>query len=97
MPAHATYDYAVIRVVPRVEREIEADACLDEILYLGIRLRTRKVCVELDEDDLGHRQAERARDFAGDELRDQRLRPLARAAEFQHVHALIVGLDDRGQ
>ena len=38
-----------------------------------------------------------ARDLAGDELGDQRLRSLPGAAELEHVHAVVVGLDDRGQ
>ena len=45
----------------------------------------------------GTGKIERARDLAGDELGDQRLRALSRAAELQHVHALVVGFDDRGQ
>ena len=38
-----------------------------------------------------------ARDLAGDELGDQRARPLPGAAELEDVEAVVVGLDDRRQ
>ena len=50
--------------------------------------------VELDQHELGHRQAERAGQLPGHDLRRQRLRTLARAAELEDVEAVVVGLDD---
>ena len=47
--------------------------------------------------ELGHRQAERARQLAGDHLGDERLRALAGAAELHDVQAVVVGLDEAGQ
>ena len=63
----------------------------------GIRLGPRQVRIELGEHDLRHRQAQRPRDLPGDQLRDQRPRALAGAAELQHVHPVVVRLDDGGQ
>ena len=53
--------------------------------------------VELDADELGDRQAERAGQRARHDLRDERLRPLSRAVELQHVEAVVVRLDQGGQ
>ena len=80
-----------------VERQVQAGAVVDQRVDLGVGLGARQVGIELGEDDLRHRQAERPRDLAGDELGDQRLRALAGAAELQHVQPVVVGLDDRRQ
>ena len=48
-------------------------------------------------DELGHGKPERARELAGDHLRDERLRPLPRAAELEDVEPVVVRLDERGQ
>ena len=53
--------------------------------------------VELGQRELGGAQAQPPGQLAADDLRHQRQRPLAGAAELQHVGAEVVGLDDRGQ
>ncbi len=45
----------------------------------------------------GVRRPEPPGQLAADDLRYQRERPLAGAAELEHVGAQVVGLDDRGQ
>jgi len=80
-----------------VEREVEPLALPQQILNLRIALGHRHPRVEIDEDDLGNRESENARDLPGDELRDERFRALSGAAELQHVRAAVVARDDRGQ
>ena len=53
--------------------------------------------VEVDEHQLRDRQPEPAGQLAGHDLRRQRLRPLPRAAELEHVQPVVVGLHERGQ
>jgi hypothetical protein len=60
-------------------------------------VRSGEVRVELDEHDLGNGQLRRPGNLPGDELCDECLRSLACAAEFQHIHAIIVGFDDGRQ
>ena len=50
-----------------VEREVEAAARADQVLDFRVGLGAREVGIELDEDDLRHRQAKRARELARDE------------------------------
>ncbi len=87
-----------------VEREVERRRAIaqlgagaDQVLDLGVGLGARQVGVDQGEDDLGNRQAGGARQLAGDELGDQCARPLAGAAELEHVEAIVVALDDRRQ
>ena len=42
----------------------------------------------------GTEQAEPARQFAGDDLGDERVHALSRAAELRHVDAVVGGLDE---
>src|SRR5262249_27360557 len=69
----------------------------DQVLDFGIGLGACQFRIELNEYDLGNGQVERARDFARDQFRDQRLRALAGAAKLEHVQAVVVGLDHRRQ
>jgi len=87
-----------------VERQVEAAAAVvgagagpDQVLDLGVGLGAREVGVDRREDDLRHRQAERAADLAGDELGDERARSLPGAAELEDVEAVVVAFDDRRQ
>ena len=80
-----------------VQRQVEAGAGADEVLDLGIGFGAGEFGVELREHQLGHRQAEHARQLAGHQFRDQRAAALPRAAELQHVQAVVVGLDDGGE
>src|SRR5205807_9766767 len=61
------------------------------------RLRLGHARVEVDLHDLRHAQPELAPDLSRHELRDQRPRPLSRAAELQHIGAVVVSFDDRRQ
>ncbi len=45
-------------------------------------------------DELGHEQAEPARELADDHLGDERPQALAGAAELDHVQPVVVGLDE---
>ncbi len=80
-----------------IERQVEPRAGADQILDLRVGLGAREVGVELDEDDRGDRERRGARDFPRHELRNERLGTLARAAELEHVEALVVRLDDGGK
>ena len=77
--------------------EVRARAREQQVLDLGVRLGAADRRVELDEHELGHGQPERAGELAGDDLRDERLRPLPGTAELEDVEAVVVGLDERGQ
>ena len=55
------------------------------------------VGIELDDRELGHGEAERAGELAGDDLRHERLASLPGAAELEHVEAVVVSLDDGRQ
>jgi hypothetical protein len=80
-----------------VECEVETDALAQEVLNFGIGLGLRQPLVDDGEDDLRDAQAEEAGQLAGDQLGDQRLHSLARAAELDDVRAVVVALDDRRQ
>jgi hypothetical protein len=69
----------------------------DQVLDLGVGLGARELGIELEPHQLGHREAERARELAAHHLGDERLRPLPGAAELAHVHAVVVGLDEPRQ
>ena len=80
-----------------IEREIESAAGANQRENFRVGLGARQVGVELGEDEIRHRQLQRPRDLAGDELRDERPRPLPRPAKLQHVEPVVVGFDDGGQ
>ena len=94
MHDHFTYDYAIVRVVPKVERE--------EFVNVGVIVSCQQLDllvarIELDEHDFGDGQPGSAGELSREQLRGERLRPLSRAAEFEHIHTVVVGFDDRGQ
>ncbi len=68
-----------------------------QVLDLLVRLPLAEARVEVDGHQSGHGQSEPPPELAADDLGDQRLRPLARAAELDDVQAVVVGLDDRRQ
>ena len=80
-----------------VERQIAPGAIVDERMDLGIGLGPRQVHIEVREHDLRHLQSERARNLPRHQLRDQRPRPLPRAAELQDIQPVVVGFDDGGK
>jgi hypothetical protein len=80
-----------------VDTEVQATACEQQVLDLGIGLGATDRGVELDQDELGHGKPERAGELADDDLRDERLRPLPGAAELKDVEPVVVRLDERGQ
>ena len=85
------------RAGQEVHAEVRASAGLDELLDLGVGLGAAERGIEVDEDELGDGQAERAGQLPGDDLRHERLDALPRAAELHHVHAVVVGLHDPRQ
>ena len=80
-----------------VEPEVEAAAALDEVLQLLVGFGVAEAAVDVDRDELGHRQPERPADLAGEPLGDERARTLAGAAELHDVQAVVVGLDEARQ
>ena len=81
----------------KVDAEVQALARHEQILDLGIRLGATECRVELDEREPRDEQPERARELAGDDLGEERLAALSRAAKLEDVEAVVVGLDERGQ
>lgn len=79
-----------------VEAQVQARAAVEGVEDLRVRLGRGERTVELDEDDLGHREAHCPRDLARQELGDQRLLALAGAAQLHDVEAEIVAFDERG-
>ena len=77
-----------------MQPQVEAYACFQEVLDLLIRLCSAKGLIQSGEYDLGHPQAERPGDLTADELGDQCLHTLTRAAKFQHVQKTVVGFGD---
>ena len=85
------------RARQEVEAQVQARAPIQQLLDLLVRLGPAEGRIELDEDDLGDRQPERPADLAGDELGDQRLRPLAGPAVLHDVQPVVVRLHQSGQ
>ena len=85
------------RAGQEVDAEVDPRAGRDQLLDLGVGLGVAERGVELDQHQLGHRQAQVAGELAGHDLGRQRLRALARAAELEHVEAVVVGLHDARQ
>src|SRR4029079_5437741 len=69
----------------------------DEVLYFRVRFCLCDLRIERDKDELRDQQARRPRELTCNQLRDERLGPLAGATEFEHVHSVIIGLDDGRQ
>ncbi len=85
------------RAREEVHAEVRAGAGRDQLLDLGVGLRRAEHGIDLDSDQVGHEQAEPAREFADDDLGDERPQALAGAAELDHVQAVVVGLDKPGE
>jgi len=77
--------------------EVDSVAGAQKVLYLGIRLRATKRFDYIDQGKVGSRQACAARQESGNDLRNERLHALPRAAEFHDEHSAAVGIDDSGQ
>ncbi len=80
-------------VHPEVQPAARADQVVDLLVGLGVAERR----VELDADEVGHGQADRACQLAGQPLGDEGTRALAGAAELDDVQAVVVRLDEAGQ
>ena len=80
-----------------VHGQVEAGARPEQVLDLLVRLARGDPGVQVGEGELRRPQAERAGKLTRDDLRDQRERPLARAAELEHVGAEVVGLHETRQ
>src|SRR5919199_2353806 len=85
------------RAREEVDAEVEPGARGDQLLYLRVGLGRAERGVELHEHHLGHRQPGGARQLARHHLGRERLRPLTRAAELDHVQAIVVALHEPGQ
>ena len=80
-----------------VEPEVEATAVPDEVLQLLVGLGVAEAGVDVDDDDLGHRQADRTGDLPGQPFGHERARALARAAELHDIQPIVIRLDEPGQ
>ena len=80
-----------------VDAEVETGARHQQILNFGIGFGNTDLRVELDQHELRHRQPERARELAGNDLRDKCAGPLAGTTELDHVQAVVVGLHETWQ
>ena len=85
------------RAGQEVHAEVHPLAREQQILDLRVGLGSADHRVELDGNELRHREPERTRELTDHHLGDERLRPLPRAAELQHVEPVVVGLDEPGQ
>ena len=93
-------------VGPRVERQrarqevetgVDARASLEQLADPWIAVQPAERRVDVDEDELRHGQAQRPRQLARDDLRDERPRTLRGAVELDDVQAVVVCLDEPGQ
>lgn len=77
-----------------IEPQVQAVAAAHEVLQLLVRLGVPEAPVDVDRDDLGHGQPERATDLAGQPFGHQGTRSLAGTAEFHDVQTVIVRFDE---
>src|SRR5215204_841498 len=80
-----------------VQRQVQARASFQQVLYLGVRFRAAQLGGEIGEHDFGHQETEAARDLPGHQLGHQRFAALPGPAELEDVGPEIVRLDDRRQ
>jgi hypothetical protein len=75
-----------------LQADVEADGPAQQIVDLLIRLGAGDGFRQRGQHDLRHRQSQRTADLAADQLGDQRLLPMAGAAELDDVLAPVIGL-----
>ena len=80
-----------------VHAEVDAAAGPDEIVDLLVRFRVAERRIDVDRDEVGNREADRAPDLAREPLGDERAGSLAGASELDDVEAVVVGLDEPGE
>src|SRR5215208_968303 len=80
-----------------VQRQVQAGAPFQEVLYLGVGFRAAQLGGEAGEHDLRHEEIEAAGDLTGYQLRHQCLAALSSPTELEDVGPEIVRLDDRRQ
>ena len=85
------------RTGQEVHAQVQAAAGAHQVVDLLVRLGVAEGRVDLDRHEVGHGQADRPGQLAGQPFGDERARPLAGAAELDHVQAVVVGLDEAGQ
>ena len=85
------------RAGQEVHPEVQPAALPDQVVDLLVGLGVAERRVDLDPDEVGHGQADRACQLAGQPLRDERARPLPGAAELDDVQPVVVRLDEAGQ
>ncbi len=69
----------------------------DEVVDLLVRLGVAEGGIDLDAHQVGHGQADRPAELAGEPFGDQRARALAGATELDDVQPVVVRLDEAGQ
>jgi len=77
-----------------IEAEVQPGAGLERGEDLGIQLALGELAIELDKDDLGQEEPRGAGELPRQQLGDQHLGPLARAAELDDIEPEIVGLHE---
>ena len=80
-----------------IDRQIEPDAGVEQILDLLVRLAPTQLGVDLDQRQIRDRDAQPSAELADHDLGDQRLRPLAGAGELDDVRPRVVGFHQPGQ
>ena len=80
-----------------VQSHVQAGATFQQSLDFRVRFGQSQGQVEVDQHRLGHGEIERPAQACGDQLRDERLRTLARPTELDDVHAVVVRLHDGRQ
>ena len=86
------------RAGQEVDADVEPGAGDDQLLDLGVRLGAPERAGRASTSTSSrHRQPERARELADDDLGDERQRALSRAAELDDVQPVVVGLDQPRQ
>ena len=81
----------------KVNAQIEAAACLHEVLHFLVGLRAAEVFVKIQKHQFGHEQTGRARHLAADYFGGKHFRAVARAAQLGGISEAVVGLHEQRQ
>jgi len=79
------------------DAQVQPGAPGEQVADLGIALGAPERGVDVERDQLRNAQADRARQRAGDDLRDERGGPLPGPRELRDVELAVIGLHDRWQ
>src|SRR3954447_9609109 len=75
-----------------VERQIQANARLEQVPYFFVGLVSSKGGIHLDQDQFGHLDPEFTSDLTCNQFGDQCQRPLPRTAKLEDVETEIISL-----